>query len=72
VRDYLLSSGESISVVNWPGEDAAGDAAVPHVVMPAETLLRLSYGRMDPEHTPPSVSGDPDVLDKLRAIFPGF
>lgn len=71
-RDYLLSSGDSISVVNWPGEDAAGDAAVPHVVMPAEALLRLSYGRMDPEHTPASVSGDAEVLDKLRAMFPGF
>ena len=71
-RDYLLSSGESVSVVNWPGEDAAGEQAVPHVVMPAEALLRLSYGRMDPEHTPASVSGDPEVLDKLRAIFPGF
>jgi hypothetical protein len=70
-RDYLLSSGESVSVVNWPGEDAAGDA-VPHVVMPAEALLRLAYGRMDPEHTPASVTGDPDVLDKLRAMFPGF
>jgi uncharacterized protein (TIGR03083 family) len=70
-RDYLLSSGESVSVVNWPGEDAAGDT-VPHVVMPAEALLRLAYGRMDPEHTPASVTGDPDVLDKLRAMFPGF
>jgi uncharacterized protein (TIGR03083 family) len=72
VRDYLLSSGESVRVVNWPGEDAAGDGTVPHVEMPAEALLRLSYGRLDPEHTPASVSGDPEVLDKLRAIFPGF
>jgi len=32
----------------------------------------LSYGRLDPEHTPASVSGDQDTLDKLRAIFPGF
>ena len=73
-RDYLLSSGESVSVVNWPGdsEAAGGDGAVPHVTMPAEALLRLAYGRMDPEHTPGSVSGDPEVLGKLRAIFPGF
>jgi MDMPI C-terminal domain len=40
--------------------------------MPAEALLRLAYGRLDPEHTPAEVSGDPDVLDKLRKIFPGF
>jgi uncharacterized protein (TIGR03083 family) len=72
-RDYLLSSDESVSVVNWPGEsEASGDGDVPHVVMPAEALLRLSYGRLDADHTPASVSADPEVLDRLRAIFPGF
>jgi uncharacterized protein (TIGR03083 family) len=69
-RDYLLSSGDSVTVTDWPGESAAGD--VPHVTMPAEALLRLAYGRMDADHTPASVSGDPEVLDKLRTIFPGF
>jgi uncharacterized protein (TIGR03083 family) len=67
-RDYLLSSGESVSMTDWPGD--AG--AVPQVRMPAESLLRLAYGRLDPAHTPADVSGDPAVLDKLRAIFPGF
>jgi uncharacterized protein (TIGR03083 family) len=74
-RDYLLTSAESVTVVNWPGEAPAsgdGDGDVPHVQMPAEALLRLSYGRLDPAHTPEAVSGDPEVLDKLRAIFPGF
>jgi uncharacterized protein (TIGR03083 family) len=70
-RDYLLTSGESVRMENWPGDAAAG-ADVPQVTMPAEALLRLSYGRLDPAHTPSSVSGDPDTLDKLRAIFPGF
>jgi uncharacterized protein (TIGR03083 family) len=70
-RDYLLTSGEAVSVVNWPGEDAV-DGDVPHVTMPAEALLRLSYGRLDAEHTPSSVSGDDDTLDKLRQMFPGF
>jgi uncharacterized protein (TIGR03083 family) len=67
-RDYLLSSGESVSMTDWPG----GDGAAPQVRMPAEALLRLAYGRLDPAHTPAEVSGDPAVLDKLRAIFPGF
>jgi uncharacterized protein (TIGR03083 family) len=67
-RDFLLSSAESISMTDWPGDDAA----VPQVRMPAESLLRLAYGRLDPAHTPADVSGDPVVLDKLRAIFPGF
>jgi len=70
-RDYLLTSGESVSMENWPG-DSAGDADVPQVTMPAEALLRLAYGRLDPEHTPSSVSAGADTLDKLRAIFPGF
>jgi uncharacterized protein (TIGR03083 family) len=67
-RDYLLSSAESVSMTDWTGDDAA----VPQVRMPAESLLRLAYGRLDPAHTPADVSGDPAVLDKLRAIFPGF
>ena len=71
-RDYLLTSAESVRVVNWPGAEAETEGEVPHVEMPAEALLRLSYGRLDAAHTPASVSGDPDVLDKLRTIFPGF
>jgi uncharacterized protein (TIGR03083 family) len=67
-RDYLLTSGESVSMTDWPG----GDDAVPQVRMPAESLVRLAYGRLDPAHTPAGVSGDPAVLDKLRAVFPGF
>lgn len=69
-RDYLLTSGESVSVTDWPGDAQAPD--VPQVRMPAEALLRLAYGRLDPDHTPASVSGDLEVLGKLRAIFPGF
>jgi uncharacterized protein (TIGR03083 family) len=68
-RDYLLTSADAITMADWPG-DSAGD--VPAVSMPAEALLRLSYGRLDPDHTPASVVADPGVLDKLRAIFPGF
>ena len=72
-RDYLLTSGESVSMTDWPGDLSESDAdAAPHVTMPAEALLRLSYGRLDPDHTPASVQGDEDTLDKLRAIFPGF
>ena len=72
-RDYLLTSGDSITVTDWPGDgDGGGAGDVPHVTMPAEALLRLTYGRLDPEHTPSSVSADPEVLDKLRTIFPGF
>jgi uncharacterized protein (TIGR03083 family) len=77
-RDYLLSSGQSVSMTDSPAESGRTDgdrdgAPRPALArMPAEALLRLSYGRLDPAHTPSSVSADPDTLDKLRAIFPGF
>jgi len=69
-RDYLLTSTDSVVMTDWPGD---GDgASVPQVTMPAESLLRLSYGRLDAAHTPAAVTGDAETLDKLRAIFPGF
>lgn len=67
--DYLLTTSDAVAMTDWPG----GTAEVPaHVTMPAEALLRLAYGRLDPLHTPDSVTGDPAALATLRAIFPGF
>jgi uncharacterized protein (TIGR03083 family) len=43
----------------------------PDISMPAESLIRLVYGRLDPDHTPPSVVGERALLDQLRSIFPG-
>jgi uncharacterized protein (TIGR03083 family) len=73
-RDYLLSAAESVSMADWPGADEAhaDGAAIAELTMPAEALLRLSYGRLDAGHTPASVTADPADLDRLRAIFPGF
>jgi hypothetical protein len=48
------------------------DVPVGEVAMPAEALLRLAYGRLDPAHTPPAVTGSPADLNQLRNIFPGF
>jgi hypothetical protein len=39
--------------------------------MPAESLIRLVYGRLDPDHTPTAVVGATTLLDQLRAVFPG-
>jgi uncharacterized protein (TIGR03083 family) len=69
-RDYLLTSADSVTMTDWPAD--RDGAFAPQVTMPAEALLRLAYGRLDAAHTPAAVSGDPQVLDKLRAIFPGF
>lgn len=45
--------------------------AEPDLRMPAEAFIRLVYGRLDGEHTPPSVDGDPDAVEQLRQVFPG-
>jgi uncharacterized protein (TIGR03083 family) len=70
-RDYLLTSGDSVTVTDWPGQGEV-DGDIPHVQLPAEALLRLTYGRLDAGHTPSSATADADALDKLRMMFPGF
>jgi uncharacterized protein (TIGR03083 family) len=68
-RDWTLTAADAVSVTD--GEPAGG-AADGEVRIPAEALLRLAYGRLDPAHTPDGVEADPAVLDRLRAVFPGF
>ena len=41
----------------------------PDLELPAEALIRLVYGRLDPDHTP--AVADPALLDELRGVFPG-
>jgi len=48
-----------------------GEADLPELRLPAEALIRLVYGRLDPDHTPPVQASGVD-LDELRAIFPGI
>jgi uncharacterized protein (TIGR03083 family) len=69
-RDYLLATADNVVMTDWPADGT--DAPVGELTMPAEALLRLAYGRLDPAHTPASVSGDAGDLDRLRAVFPGF
>jgi len=66
-RDYLLVGADPVSMTDWPGNGADSE-----VSMPAEALLRLAYGRLDPAHTPAGVVADPADLDRLRRMFPGF
>jgi MDMPI C-terminal domain len=53
--------------VTFASADARRDA---NVTLPAEALIRLLYGRLDPAHTP-TVTGDAGVLNELRRVFPG-
>jgi uncharacterized protein (TIGR03083 family) len=67
-RAFSLEVGPDGSRLSPTQSQAAvGDAALR---MPAEAFLRLVYGRLDPEHTPPIESENVD-LDTLRRVFPG-
>ena len=39
--------------------------------LPTEAFVRLVYGRLDADHTPPTVEAAPALLDTLRAALPG-
>ncbi len=49
----------------------ASAGATPDLVLPAEAFVRLVFGRLDPAHTPESVT-DSKALGTLRQAFPGF
>jgi uncharacterized protein (TIGR03083 family) len=59
----LTSGADSVSLV--PG---AGTGAI--VDLPAESFVRLVYGRLDADHTPANV--DAATIAALRPLFPGF
>jgi len=67
-RRYALVAGGGGVELTGPGPDEAGR---PTLDLPAEAFLRLVYGRLDPEHTPDSVTGSAP-LDLVRRVFPGF
>jgi uncharacterized protein (TIGR03083 family) len=68
-RDYLLIAADPVTITDWPGDGGGADT---EISMPSEALLRLSYGRLDPAHTPAGVAAGPGYLDRLRTMFPGF
>jgi uncharacterized protein (TIGR03083 family) len=68
----LRADGVSLSAVDAADAADAGDGAdKPDLVLPAEALIRLVYGRLDPDHTPRGIVGV-GHLDELRQAFPGF
>jgi uncharacterized protein (TIGR03083 family) len=66
VRHYMLDIGETVTLT-----PTDGDGIRPELALPAEALVRLVYGRLDPAHTPPVETRNVD-LDELRQVFPGF
>ncbi len=71
--DFLLEVADKVTLGPWPGSGPAGATADGQIQLPAEALLRLVYGRLDPAHTPTAeVTGEPGLLDRARAVFPGL
>lgn len=67
-RAYHLDLGPS-GVALSPSLD---DTSAASLSLPTEAFVRLVYGRLDPEHTPSSVSASGADLDLLRTVFPGL
>ena len=64
-RTLSLKVGERLSL------EPADESQPAAIEMPAEAFIRLVYGRLDPDHTPAGIE-EGAVLDRLRAMFPGF
>ena len=63
-REFALEIGVEATAID---QDPASDGTL---AIPAEALLRLVAGRLDPAHTPSSVAVSGAVsLDELRALF---
>jgi uncharacterized protein (TIGR03083 family) len=64
VRDFALTLGpDAVALI------PCSDAHAPDLELPAEALIRLVYGRLDPDHTPAALAGVD--LSELRGVFRG-
>lgn len=63
-RRLAVTLGPQVSI------DEAEPGRTADLEMPTEALVRLVYGRLDPDHTPP-VAGSRELLDEVRRAFPG-
>lgn len=65
LREFALTqSGDGVTL------NRIDDVQRIDLELPAEAFLRLTYGRLDEEHTPAGI--DPTHLDELRRVFPGI
>lgn len=63
-RSFTLTTAPEVALT-------AGADGEPDLSLPAEALLRLVYGRLDPDHSPADLAQDPTIV-ALRPVFPGF
>jgi uncharacterized protein (TIGR03083 family) len=73
-REFVLTMSEGTTRLEpVTGSPAAGpEAELATLRLPAEALIRLVYGRLDPGHTPSTVEAHGISLDSLRRRFPGI
>src|SRR5579884_1200546 len=64
-RELLLQVGDAVELGDWDGGPADGVLA-----LPTEAFVRLVYGRLDADHTPPVEPAGEISLDDLRQVFP--
>ena len=67
-RSFVLETGPEGGALTTTDDDGSSGGPLS---LPAEAFIRLLYGRLDPDHTPRSVSADGADLDVLRRAFPG-
>jgi uncharacterized protein (TIGR03083 family) len=66
-RVFGLAITDDVALTDVPPDPDAS------LLLPAESWLRLAYGRLAPQSTPPEVSvAGALTLDELRRVFPGF
>jgi hypothetical protein len=68
-RFVLESTNDGVTLTPADTDTDDADATLR---LPAEALVRLVYGRLDPEHTPTTVRSEGVDLDALRRTFPGL
>jgi uncharacterized protein (TIGR03083 family) len=69
-RVFLLAEDDEHAALTET-DLAGGGADAATLRLPAESFVRLVYGRLDAEHTPDGVLADGVDLDDLRKAFPG-
>jgi uncharacterized protein (TIGR03083 family) len=69
-RDFRLEATGAATALSAldPSDRPTGDATLQ---LPAEALIRLFYGRLDPDHTP-TLDVEGIEVDSLRQMFPGI
>jgi uncharacterized protein (TIGR03083 family) len=71
-RDDVLEIVGGETRLNPSDKNTDTEALDGELQLPAEALLRLFYGRLDPRHTPPHKASDDILLERLRGLFKGF